>query len=122
MGEVLHRFTPQEPIEVSTIGQTFINEDGDIVLLVYDDDLYDVMRQHLKFLRINMQQNDNMHGKPCVVASKSSNPLRLPSAQPPSKGFNVVVVDRNKQPVAYTRSPCTTIDVFDPDPLGGGVL
>ncbi|KAA3464328.1 protein NBR1-like protein [Gossypium australe] len=87
-----------------------------------DDDLYIVMRQHLKFFRIDVQLNTDRLGKPCAVASQSPTPSRLPSVQPPSEGFNVVAADSSKQPVASSGNPCTTIDVFDPDPLRDGVL
>ncbi|PPD71433.1 hypothetical protein GOBAR_DD31670 [Gossypium barbadense] len=101
---------------------TFINEDGDIATLMDDNDLYIVMRQHLKIFRIDVQLNTDRLGKPCALASQSSTPLRLPSLQPPSEGFNVAAADSSKQPVASCGNPCTTIDVFDPDPLRDGVL
>ncbi|KAH1129792.1 hypothetical protein J1N35_001170, partial [Gossypium stocksii] len=50
---------------------TYINEDGDVVTLVDDDDFYDVMRQRLKFLRIHMQLNNDKLSKPCVASSQS---------------------------------------------------
>ncbi|KAH1038620.1 hypothetical protein J1N35_040363 [Gossypium stocksii] len=130
LGKVLPGFTPKEPIEVSTRGQVHaqvkygdtlkdfiacIDDDGDIVHIADNDDLYDVTRQHLKFLRIDVQLNNDMLSKPCVVASQSSTHLRLPSLQPPSEGFNVVVADSSKQPKA-SPGPCTTIDVSDPNP------
>ncbi|MBA0872294.1 hypothetical protein Goshw_010728, partial [Gossypium schwendimanii] len=96
--------------------------DDDIVTLMDDNDLYIVMRQHLKFFRIDVQLNTDWLDKPCVVASQSSTPLRLPSLHPPSKGFNIVAADSSKQPVASSGNPCTTIDVFDPNPLRDGVL
>ncbi|XVF11159.1 hypothetical protein REPUB_Repub08aG0001900 [Reevesia pubescens] len=62
---------------------TYIDEDGDVVTLVDDDDLCDVMRQRLKFLRIDVQLNNDKLGKPYAGSSGSSTPLRSPSVQLP---------------------------------------
>ncbi|MBA0697546.1 hypothetical protein Goari_021084 [Gossypium aridum] len=85
-----------------------------------DNDLYIVMRQHLKFFRIDVQLNTDRLDKPCAIASQSSTPLRLPSLHPPLKGFNVVAADSSKQPMlvqlaritrkAYTRAISLTLD------------
>ncbi|KAH1080091.1 hypothetical protein J1N35_019852 [Gossypium stocksii] len=72
---------------------TYIDEDGDVVTLVDDDDLYDVIRQRLKFLRIDVHPNNDKLGEPCAASSQSSTPLRSPSFQPPSEGFNTVAAD-----------------------------
>ncbi|XWS36933.1 hypothetical protein CRYUN_Cryun19dG0000200 [Craigia yunnanensis] len=72
---------------------TYIDEDGDVVTLVDDDDLCDVMRQSLKFLRIDVQLNNDKLGKPYAGSSGSSTPLRSPSVQPPLAGFNTVAAD-----------------------------
>lgn len=54
---------------------TYIDEDGDVVTLVNDDDLHDVMRQQLKFLRIDVhlrnEKNDQSHDR----SNGSSTPL-----------------------------------------------
>ncbi|KAK8703050.1 hypothetical protein V6N13_021380 [Hibiscus sabdariffa] len=71
---------------------TYIDEDGDVVTLVDDDDLYDVMRQRLKFLRINVQLDDDKLGKPYGASSRSST-LRSPPFQPPSEGLNAGAAD-----------------------------
>ncbi|CAK9311986.1 unnamed protein product [Citrullus colocynthis] len=46
---------------------TYIDEDGDVVTLVNDDDLFELMRQQLKFLRIDVhlrnKENDKSHDK-----------------------------------------------------------
>ncbi|KAK7265631.1 hypothetical protein RJT34_33253 [Clitoria ternatea] len=41
----------------------YIDEDGDLVTLVDDDDLHDVMRQQLKFLKINVHINNDSDSK-----------------------------------------------------------
>ncbi|XP_061988750.1 uncharacterized protein LOC133707206 [Rosa rugosa] len=43
----------------SDITLVYIDEDGDVVTLVDDDDLRDAMRQHLKSFRIDVLMNDN---------------------------------------------------------------
>ncbi|XWS51617.1 hypothetical protein CRYUN_Cryun12cG0192300 [Craigia yunnanensis] len=72
---------------------TYIDEDGDVVTLVDDDDLCDVMRQRLKFLRIDVQLSNIKLGKPYAGSSGSSTPLRSPSVQPPLAGFNTGAAD-----------------------------
>ncbi|KAK8576460.1 hypothetical protein V6N13_032382 [Hibiscus sabdariffa] len=72
---------------------TYVDEDGDIVTLVDDDDLCDVMRQHLKFLRINVQPYNDKLNKPHARSSGGSTPLRSPSVQPPLPGFNTYPAD-----------------------------
>ncbi|KAJ6977548.1 protein NBR1 homolog [Populus alba] len=54
---------------------TYIDEDGDVVTLADDDDLRDVMRQNLKFLRIDVQLNNDKFGKSCARSSGSSTPM-----------------------------------------------
>ncbi|KAL4363623.1 hypothetical protein GQ457_04G035810 [Hibiscus cannabinus] len=71
---------------------TYVDEDGDVVTLVDDYDLYDVMRQRLKFLRINVQLDDDKLGKPYGASSRSSS-LRSPPFQPPSEGLNAGAAD-----------------------------
>ncbi|TYJ42201.1 hypothetical protein E1A91_A03G072400v1 [Gossypium mustelinum] len=79
---------------------TYIDEDGDIVTLVDDDDLCDVMRQRLKFLRINVQLNNDKLNKPYTRSSGGSTPLRSPSVQPPLPSFNTASADAlNSVPV-----------------------
>ncbi|GMI67317.1 Arabidopsis thaliana next to BRCA1 gene 1, next to BRCA1 gene 1 [Hibiscus trionum] len=71
---------------------TYIDEDGDVVALVDDEDLYDVMRQRLKFLRINVQLDGDKLGKPYGASGRSST-LRSPSFQLPSEGLNAGAAD-----------------------------
>lgn len=62
---------------------TYIDEDGDVVTLVDDGDLCDVMRQQLKFLRIDVQLNNDKSGRSYARSSGSSTPLRSPVDQHP---------------------------------------
>lgn len=66
----LFNFSPDADVTL-----TYIDEDGDIVTLVSDDDLHDVMRQQLKFLRIDVhlksEKNDKSHDR----SDGSSTPL-----------------------------------------------
>lgn len=74
----------------------YIDEDGDVVTLVDDDDLCDVMRQRLKFLRIDVLLNNDKFGKPYAGSSGSSTPLRSPSVQPSLASFNTGAGDALK--------------------------
>ncbi|KAK2663662.1 hypothetical protein Ddye_002236 [Dipteronia dyeriana] len=73
---------------------TYVDEDGDIVTLVDDDDLCDVMRQRLKFLRINVQLNSDKNGRSSYARSSgSSTPMRPPRFQPPLPDLNNKVAE-----------------------------
>ena len=67
---------------------TYIDEDGDVVTLADDDDLRDVMRQNLKFLRIDVQLNNDKSGKSNARSSGSSTPMRSPRVQSPLPCLN----------------------------------
>ena len=67
---------------------TYIDEDGDVVTLADDDDLRDVMRQNLKFLRIDVQLNNDKFGKSYARSSGSSTPMRSPRVQSPLPCLN----------------------------------
>ncbi|KAJ7945817.1 protein NBR1-like [Quillaja saponaria] len=56
----------------------YVDEDGDLVALVDDDDLCDVMRQHLKFLRIDVEMKNDKGGKSLPRSSGNSTPLSSP--------------------------------------------
>uniref|UniRef100_A0A2P2L8F8 Uncharacterized protein MANES_06G110100 n=1 Tax=Rhizophora mucronata TaxID=61149 RepID=A0A2P2L8F8_RHIMU len=71
---------------------TYVDEDGDVVTLVDDDDLHDVTRQCLKFLRIDVQLNDKF-GKSYARSSGSSTPMRSPHVQYPLPNLNTGVAD-----------------------------
>lgn len=72
---------------------TYIDEDGDVVTLVDDDDLHDVMRQNLKFLRIDVQLINDNGGKSYARSSGSSTPLRSPQVQHPLPNINAAVAE-----------------------------
>lgn len=72
---------------------TYIDEDGDVVTLVDDDDLHDVMRQNLKFLRIDVQLINDKGGKSYARSSGSSTPLRSPQVQHPLPNINTAVAE-----------------------------
>ncbi|KAK7330542.1 hypothetical protein VNO77_24737 [Canavalia gladiata] len=56
----------------------YVDEDGDLVTLVDDDDLRDVMRQQLKFLRIDVHVSNYIGGKPNAGSSGNATPLKYP--------------------------------------------
>ncbi|MED6218181.1 hypothetical protein PIB30_024506 [Stylosanthes scabra] len=58
----------------------YVDEDGDLVTLVDDDDLLDAMKQHLKFLRIDVHINNGSGATPSSSFASSGNatPLRFP--------------------------------------------
>ncbi|KAJ1391891.1 Zinc finger, ZZ-type [Sesbania bispinosa] len=60
----------------------YVDEDGDLVTLVDDDDLHDVMRQQLKFLKIDVHMINDSGGKSNVGSGGSATPLRSPVSTP----------------------------------------
>lgn len=66
---------------------TYVDEDGDLVTLVDDEDLHDVVKQHLKYLRINVQLND-AKGTKYAGSTVNSTPLGSPGAQHPPQKIN----------------------------------
>ncbi|XP_050377781.1 protein NBR1 homolog isoform X2 [Argentina anserina] len=60
------------------ISMTYIDEDGDIVTLVDDEDLRDALRQNMKFLRIDVHKKDGKEEKSYAKSSGSSTPLINP--------------------------------------------
>ncbi|PHU23802.1 hypothetical protein BC332_08909 [Capsicum chinense] len=73
---------------------TYIDEDGDVVTLVDDEDLQDVMRQDLNPLRVSVRLNAaERSGRPSARSSGNSTPLRSPQAQPPLLNLNSRVTD-----------------------------
>ncbi|PKI59089.1 protein JOKA2 isoform X2 [Punica granatum] len=72
---------------------TYIDEDGDIVTLVDDDDLRDVMRQNLKFLKIIVTPNTERRGRSYARSSGCSTPRRSPSVQQPIPNIHAVVAE-----------------------------
>ncbi|GLT28062.1 hypothetical protein SLA2020_030190 [Shorea laevis] len=67
---------------------TYIDEDGDVITLADDDDLHDVTRQNLKFLRINVQLNIADFSKSSARSSGTSTPLRSSQVQHPLQNIN----------------------------------
>lgn len=61
---------------------TYVDEDGDVVTLVDDEDLHDMMRQDLKFLKINVllktEKNEKDGRYDNTRSSGSSTPMRSP--------------------------------------------
>ncbi|XP_016458014.1 protein JOKA2 [Nicotiana tabacum] len=76
---------------------TYVDEDGDVVTLVDDEDLQDVMRQDLNPLRISVRLNAaERSSRPSSRSSGSSTPLRSPRVQPPFPNLNSSVSDALK--------------------------
>ncbi|CAH2078051.1 unnamed protein product [Thlaspi arvense] len=76
---------------------TYSDEDGDVVALVDDNDLFDVTNQRLKFLKINVQSNTGMPTSPVAPESGgSSTATGTPNSQNPvskiQKGINDVLM------------------------------
>lgn len=69
---------------------TYVDEDGDAITLADDDDLREVTKQDLKFLRINVQLSNE---KPSVRSSGSSTPLRSPRVSHPLQNVNSAVYE-----------------------------
>ncbi|XP_021888868.1 protein NBR1 homolog, partial [Carica papaya] len=72
----------------SELTLTYIDEDGDVVSLVDDDDLRDVVRQCLKFLRIDVRLNSELSADSSVRMSRSSTPIMSPKVQGPLPSIN----------------------------------
>lgn len=76
------------------IALTYVDEDGDVVTLVDDEDLQDVMRQDLNPLRISVSLNGaERSSRPSARSSGNSTPLRSPRPQPPFLNLNSRVTD-----------------------------
>ncbi|WCJ36137.1 ubiquitin-associated (UBA)/TS-N domain-containing protein / octicosapeptide/Phox/Bemp1 (PB1) domain-containing protein [Euphorbia peplus] len=81
---------------------TYIDEDGDVVTLVDDGDLLDVMKQRLKFLKVNVHLNNDF-----AKSSGSSTPMISPRVQNQLPNINKTVADVLKsvpEPVRETLS------------------
>ncbi|XVE56346.1 hypothetical protein DITRI_Ditri04bG0002000 [Diplodiscus trichospermus] len=108
----------------SELTLTYIDEDGDVVTLVDDDDLSDVIRQRLKFLRIDVQLNNDKLGKPYARSSGSSTPLRSPDVQAPLTNVNAGSADVQKsvpEPVRHALSELFSKLSFDVAPKAASV-
>ncbi|CAN8325800.1 unnamed protein product [Cochlearia groenlandica] len=76
---------------------TYSDEDGDVVALVDDNDLFDVTNQRLKFLKINVQSNTALPTNSIATESSgSSASAGMPSSQNPvskiQKGINDILM------------------------------
>lgn len=76
---------------------TYSDEDGDVVALVDDNDLFDVTNQRLKFLKINVLSNTRMPTNSIAPESSgSSTTTGMPTSQNPvskiQKGINDVLM------------------------------
>ncbi|XP_013597152.1 PREDICTED: uncharacterized protein LOC106305319 [Brassica oleracea var. oleracea] len=77
---------------------TYSDEDGDVVALVDDNDLFDVTNQRLKFLKINVQLNTGMTTNSIATerSGRSSSASGMPDSQNPvaiiQKGINDVMM------------------------------
>ncbi|CAN4085974.1 unnamed protein product [Withania somnifera] len=73
---------------------TYIDEDGDLVTLVDDEDLQDIMMQDLNPLRITVRLNAAERSvRHSARSSGNFTPLRSPRAQPPFLNLNSRVTD-----------------------------
>ncbi|XP_065874826.1 protein NBR1 homolog isoform X2 [Euphorbia lathyris] len=84
------------------IALTYVDEDGDVVALVDDDDLLDVMKQRLKFLKVNVRLNNDF-----AKSSGSSTPMISPQVHNQQPNINRTVADVLKsvpEPVRETLS------------------
>ncbi|RDX86718.1 Protein NBR1-like protein [Mucuna pruriens] len=78
----------------------YVDEDGDLVTLVDDDDLRDVMRQQLKFLRIEVHMNNDGGGKSNAGRSGIATPqLTSPRVSNPFLGSDVIAPSSLPDPV-----------------------
>ena len=77
---------------------TYSDEDGDVVALVDDNDLFDVTNQRLKFLKINVQLNTGVTTNSIATerSGRSSSASGMPDIQNPvaiiQKGINDVMM------------------------------
>ena len=72
---------------------THIDEDGDVVTLVDDEDLHDVTRQRLKFLKTTALLNIEKDGRSHTRSSGSSTPMRSPFNLCPFQDGNAGVAE-----------------------------
>ncbi|CAN1335157.1 Protein NBR1 homolog [Linum perenne] len=72
----LFNFPPDAEVNL-----TYVDEDGDVVTLVEDYDLQDVMRQNLKFLRVDVTLKNAKDGSSLAASSGCSTPSRSPAVQ-----------------------------------------
>lgn len=61
---------------------TYVDEDGDVVALVDDDDLRDVVKQGLNPVRVTVKVTSDKNGKQTYSRSRSQSPVRSRPVQP----------------------------------------
>ncbi|WVZ13012.1 hypothetical protein V8G54_017542 [Vigna mungo] len=89
----------------------YVDEDGDLVTLVDDDDLRDVMRQQLKFLRIEVLMNNDGAAKSTAWSTGSDTPLKSPSVTNPPLGRNTILHEAlSKLSLSKTASSTPVVD------------
>ncbi|KAK6924783.1 Zinc finger, ZZ-type [Dillenia turbinata] len=72
---------------------TYVDEDGDVVALVDEEDLHDVIRQCLNPVRINVLLNTDRTAKSFGRLSGTSTPIRSPRAQQPVPNLNASIAE-----------------------------
>ncbi|KAK4370809.1 hypothetical protein RND71_010284 [Anisodus tanguticus] len=82
-----------EAIQYSELTLTYIDEDGDVVTLVDDEDLQDIMRQDLNPLRISVRLNTEKIRRSSGTSSGNSTPFRSTMIQPTFPNINSSVSD-----------------------------
>ncbi|CAN4100530.1 unnamed protein product [Withania somnifera] len=87
----LFKFPPDSELKL-----TYIDEDGDVVTLVDDEDLHDIRRQDLDPLRISVRLNTEKLGRSSGTSSGNADPLRAPLVPPTLLNTNSSVSDRLK--------------------------
>ncbi|KAL3018660.1 hypothetical protein AAZX31_05G039900 [Glycine max] len=92
----------------------YVDEDGDLVTLVDDDDLRDVMRQQLKFLRIDVHMNNDGGDKSNAGSSGSAtpsetcpvtSPFLLRNAMPPDTAGKSSKTGVPEEPITKAMGP-----------------
>lgn len=79
----LFSFSPDTELLLS-----YVDEDGDMVALVDNEDLHDVVKQSLNPVRIHVKLDSGKNSYPFSRSSESSTPLRSPHVQETSQNLN----------------------------------
>lgn len=95
----------------------YVDEDGDLVTLVDDDDLRDVMRQQLKFLKIDVHMNNDGGGKSNGGSSGSSTPLNSPPVTNPFLSRDAVASNPISEPLLKAFSKLSLPEAASSGPL-----
>nr|KYP70219.1 hypothetical protein KK1_009430 [Cajanus cajan] len=95
----------------------YVDEDGDLVTLADDDDLHDVMRQQLKFLRIDVHINNDSCGKSNAGSSGSATPLEPPPVRNPFLSRDAIASYPLPEPVREALSKLSISKAASSSPL-----